>query len=77
MREDTARRLRAGTLHALTFEDAVLFNNRDGLACTGIYLRSSDRYVVIDIRFVDGKVTVRKRGDKATAPRPGCAHHLA
>jgi hypothetical protein len=29
-----------------------------------IYLRSSEWYVVLKIRFVGGKVTVQKRGDK-------------
>jgi len=70
VRDDVARRLRAETLHTLTFEDAVLFCDQNGLSSIGIYLRSSERYVVIDIRFGGGKVTVQKRGDKATPRRP-------
>src|SRR5262249_33101908 len=69
VRDDAARRRRAGTLHTLTFEDAVLFNDQNGLSSAGIYLRSSERYVVLKIRFGGGKVTVEKRGDTPMARR--------
>ncbi len=41
VRNDTARRLRAGTLDALTFEDAVIFYGRSGFSSIHVYLRSS------------------------------------
>jgi hypothetical protein len=66
VREETRRRLAKGALEAVTFQDAVIFYSKEGFSSIRLYLRSSQRYVVIRIRCVGGSVAVERLADMIT-----------
>src|SRR5262249_55353335 len=71
--DDRARfqrgRLRGtGQLASLPFDSAVLFYGRDGLSSIGLYLRSSERFVVARIHFGGGRTAVDVLADVPARP---------
>jgi hypothetical protein len=68
VRERRVRLLAAGQLAELTFDSAVLFHNRDGLSSIRLYLRSSARFLVARIHWVEGETRVEMLADPENAP---------
>ena len=56
VREEFARGLRRGLVEKLTFQDAVIFHGRSGFSSIRVYLRSSTRFTVIRIHFIEERL---------------------
>src|SRR5262245_43958531 len=64
-RERERRRLAFahGTQAELVFEEAVIVHDRNGFAALEIHLRSSDRLLIVQLRWDEGKTIVTTRLD--------------
>ena len=63
VRDRRARLLATGQLAELTFDSAVLFHGREGLTSIRLYLRSSARFLVARIHWVEGATRVEMLAD--------------
>lgn len=58
-----ARLLATGRLADLTFDSGVLFHGREGLSSIRLYLRSSARFLVARIHWVEAETRVEMLAD--------------
>src|SRR5262245_10263237 len=60
-------RLNAGQVHALTFEEAVIFHGREGFSSLQLHLRSSHLLLIVRVCSLGGQMAVEKRLDRNEA----------
>jgi hypothetical protein len=58
-----------GTLERLTFEQAVIFHDGNGFASLRLQLRSSERLLILRIRWVGAEMVVEELLDLVTDER--------